>query len=229
MYWEEENTEEIYQVPDDIVDVVYRMECKTLRVDHAYALSAAIQQVLPWFASEPAAGLHLIHGADSGNGWIRPEDGDDLLYLSRRTRLVLRLPRERLQDAEAMCGQTLDVDGHLLKVGSFSTRLLSDLATLFSRYVALEEGELEDEDAFLRRVAGELKDMGLPVKRILPGITHSIRRPEGELPVRSIMVADLDPESAVILQQRGVGGHRHLGCGLFVPHKGINDILAGKK
>jgi len=41
---------------------------------------------------------------------------------------------------------------------------------------------------------------------------------------RSLMLADLTVEEAVKLQQQGLGADRKLGCGLFIPHKGINPV-----
>ena len=38
------------------------------------------------------------------------------------------------------------------------------------------------------------------------------------------MLAELKPEDAVKLQQLGVGIHQDLGCGLFLPHKGIDAV-----
>ncbi|MBM3367482.1 MAG: hypothetical protein FJY43_04255, partial [Betaproteobacteria bacterium] len=84
---------------DEIVDAVFAIQCRSLPVDHAFALSAAIQAALPWFAGEPQAGLHTVHGAASGAGWQRPKGEGALLQLSHRTRLVLRIPEHSLQDA----------------------------------------------------------------------------------------------------------------------------------
>ena len=106
MFWQEEKNESgRFVVPDDVVDVAFNIVCRSLPVDHAYALSQAIIQALPWFAEESGAGLHPIHVADSGNGWMRPENPSDLLYLSKRTKLVLRLPHARAQDAKALSGR----------------------------------------------------------------------------------------------------------------------------
>jgi hypothetical protein len=38
------------------------------------------------------------------------------------------------------------------------------------------------------------------------------------------MVADLEPEQSVLLQEKGLGTHRKMGCGLFLPHKGIKPV-----
>jgi hypothetical protein len=39
-----------------------------------------------------------------------------------------------------------------------------------------------------------------------------------------LMIADLEIEESVRLQQSGLGPYRHLGCGVFIPHKDINEI-----
>jgi hypothetical protein len=38
------------------------------------------------------------------------------------------------------------------------------------------------------------------------------------------MLADLEVEEAVALQQQGIGRHKTMGCGLFIPHKGIKAV-----
>ena len=133
--------------PADIVDAVFAIACRSLPVDHAYALQQAIQEVLPWFAQEPGAGLHTVHGAASGSGWMRPEGADALLQLSHRARLALRLPAHRTEDAAALVGRTLQVAGWPLQVEKMALRPLSRITTLFSRCVVLAEG---DEESLMR-------------------------------------------------------------------------------
>ena len=224
MYWNDDTDKKAgFAVPDDVVDVAFRIACPTLPLDHAHALSSALLQVLPWLEEEAHAGIHLIHGAASGNGWFRPDDTEnELLHLSKRTRMRLRVPRERLQDAQALSGQSLDIEGHPLEVGKSEVSLLSSLPTLFSRYVITRE-EL-DETQFLQDVAGQLEALDIPCRKMLGGITHTMKFPDGALFTRSLMVADLEPEQSVRLQQVGLGEGRTMGCGLFLPHKGINPV-----
>jgi hypothetical protein len=40
------------------------------------------------------------------------------------------------------------------------------------------------------------------------------------------MVADLRKAESVKLQEQGIGNHRLLGCGLFVPQKSIDSVDA---
>lgn len=218
-FWQEEDDDAPFVTPDDILDVAFEIRCRALPVDHAEALHRAISEVLPWFAEEVRAGLHLIHGAESGNGWERPEDGDELLYLSRRTKLTLRLPKERLDQAESLSGRTLRVAGYDLTVGTAKSRRLSTHPALYARYVVCDGDE--DEDSFLKRSVDELRAMELKFKKVLCGKMHTFRSAEGEVTTRSLFVADLPPEGAVRLQERGVGPGRQCGFGVFIPHKTV--------
>ena len=222
MYWQETKENEHDIVPDDVVDVVYNIQCRCLPVDHVWALSQAISAALPWFADEPEAGLHPIHVAESGNGWMRPDAPDALLQLSRRTRLMLRLPKQRIEDAGKLSGQTLDVGGNAMRVEKATVKPLSAITTLFSRYIVSAEGM--DEAAFLREAQSLLAGMEIRPKKMLCGIERVIATPDRRIHTRSLMLADLAVEESVKLQQRGLGPGRTLGCGLFLPHKDIREV-----
>jgi CRISPR-associated protein Cas6 len=209
-------------VSGDIVDAVFAISCRSLPVDHAYALSQAIQAVLPWFAEEPGAGLHLIYGAASASGWMRPEGTDALLQLSQRAKLALRLPRHRLEDAAGLLGRTLQVAGWPLRVDSLSLRPLSRITTLFSRCVVL--ADTGDEAAFVAAATGKLGALGIDPARMLCGRVTPVATPARTYQTRSLMLAGLTPEQSLVLQQRGLGTERKLGCGLFIPHKEIADL-----
>jgi CRISPR-associated protein Cas6 len=203
------------------VDAVFAIECRTLPVDHAYALSAAIQAALPWFADEPQAGLHTVHGAASGSGWMRPEGADALLQLSHRARLALRLPAHRAQEAAALVGRTLQVAGWPLRVEKMALRPLSRITTLFSRCVVLAEG---DEAAFVGAAIEELGALGIRAERMVCGRVTPVATPERTYQARSLMLAGLALEQSLLLQRSGLGAGRKFGCGLFIPHKDIADL-----
>ncbi len=223
MYWHDKSVARNFVVPDDVQDLAFRMQARCLPVDHAYALSRAITGVLPWLESEPDAGIHLIHVAESGNGWYRPADSEGaLLQLSRRTRLRLRLPKARLDDARALTGHRLDVGGHEMTVGAATVRPLSAQTTLFSRHVIVETVQTESE--FVTHYVAELERLGIQVRKLLCGRQSSFAFPTQRVLVRSLMLADLKPEESVLLQQRGLGPGRGIGCGLFIPHKGIKPV-----
>jgi len=229
MFWNEAKEKKPeFVIPDDVIDLAFRIGCPVLPLDHAHALSSALLEILPWLEGEQYAGVHLIHGAASGNGWYRPQDtGSGLLHLSRRTRMRLRIPRHRLQEAQKLSGQRLDIDGHMLEVGDSEVFLLSSLSTLFSRHVIT--GPDTDENSFLEQAARELQAIGIDCRKLLGGISHTLRFPDGPIHTRSLMVAELAPEQSVRLQQVGLGQGRRFGCGLFLPHKGIKPVNEEKE
>lgn len=220
MYWQEDSDKQAYIVPDDVVDLAFRISCRCLPLDHAYVLSRAVLRVLPWIEEAEHAGIHLIHGAESGHGWQRPEDPDnEVLHLSQRARLTLRLPKNCIVAAKEMSGMTLNVDGYPMEVGQATLRPLSPLTTLFSRYVVATEEE--DEHRFMQQAVDELTQMGISVPKLLCGKSHVFRLPNGRIFSRRLMAADLKVEDSVKLQQQGLGPCRELGCGLFIPHKDV--------
>jgi len=225
MFWQEDNREAAFQIPDDIVDVLFAVVCRRLPVDHAYALSAALERTVPWIA-EDASGVavHTIHVAGSQNGWERPDHGTDQhLILSRRTKLTIRVPRQHTAALMAdLEGETLDVAGCPLTIGPGKIRRLSKETTLLARYVADVPGATEE--GFLDWVAQALSDQGIRVRKALCGKMTLLTTPGGLLHTRSLMLSDLSPGESVRLQQQGLGRHGKMGCGIFIPHKGIEAI-----
>ncbi len=220
MYWQERNQNDAQSAPDDTQDLSYRLQAKTLPLDHAQALSDAILKKLPWLRRETDAGIHLINYPESGNGWQRPKDStSEIFHLSRRTRLTLRLPKKRLQDANRLTSQSLDIDGHLITIGKATARPLTVTTTIFARRVVIRDQESEQE--FVERIVGQLKNSGVNVHKILCGRLNILQLSMQTVSVRSVMIADLTIEESLHLQRTGVGPGRLVGCGLFIPHKCI--------
>ena len=183
-------------------------------------LAQALLDALPWLDKEERAGIHLIHGAESSHGWRRPEDPEhEVLHLSQRTKLVLRLPKERVADAREITGTVLMIGGYRMEVGEARVRTLSSQTTIFSRYVVANENE--DEEQFLQHAAGQMREMNIGVRKLLCGRSHVFHLPGQQIFTRRLMATDLTSEESIRLQQKGLGPGRKLGCGLFIPHKGI--------
>ena len=59
---------------------------------------------------------------------------------------------------------------------------------------------------------------------MMSGRANHLRFPDKTLTTRSLMIDGIDPIESVRLQQQGLGGGRIFGCGLFLPHKGIDAV-----
>jgi CRISPR-associated protein Cas6 len=224
MFWTQDETPETAVVPDDVVDILFAIDCRQLPVDHAYALSEALCRALPWLREEPELAVHTVHVAGSQNGWERPVHGTDShLQISRRTKLTLRGPTTRVSDLlRTLPGTRIEVAGCPLVVGPGKVKPLSKETTLLARYVAGTPGQ--DEEAFLGECARALSEMGIRVRKALCGKSTALARPEGPLLTRSLLLAELSHEESFRVQRLGLGPHRLMGCGIFIPHKGIEAI-----
>lgn len=194
-----------------MVDVVFTLTGSTLPHEYRNALARALFARLPWLAGEQQAGVHrlnLVGGAD----------GEDLV--TRRTRLVLRVPRGRSDAALALGGSALDIAGHPLRVGTGSRRELLPHGTVYAHLVA---SGAANEALFLLQVDAELAAMEVRCRPIC-GRWQSADAPV--LAGCSLMLDGLSPEHALRVMQRGLGPHRQLGCGVFVPHRSAAAVAA---
>ena len=219
MLWQEDDDEIQNYDNGEVVDIVYRIQGKTLPVDYSFALYQAIQEHVPRVSESNEVGIYLVTAGEEGNGWMRENNPDEIIYLSRRTRLVLRIPIAKLSIAQALVNKTLMLGEHALLLKSNEQQALSKITTLYARHVALDA---ETEEDFLNEALSELNDLDIRCKKMLCGKTRHLNNPDGPLKTRSLMLADLSPEDAIKLQQFGMGSYRHMGCGLFMPHKSLN-------
>lgn len=137
--------------------------------------------------------------------------------------MMLRVPKHRIDAARTLEGMALEVAGHRVEVGESVIKPLSAMSTLFARHVVMADADL-NEAAFLDQVVTEMRSLGIRVNKILCGRAHDLNTPEGPIHTQSVMIADLEPEPAVVLQQKGIGPGRKMGCGLFLAHKGIKPV-----
>jgi CRISPR-associated protein Cas6 len=223
MFWnQQEENQAQYQVPDDVFDLVFKLRGTSLDIDHAFALSAALQEYLTEQTCSKI-GVHGVRMAGSGNGWNRPEQSDAELPLSRRARLAIRVHRDDSEDVGRIMNQRLQIGRQEIIVGSSVMRKLSTIGTLYARAICCDREQSETD--FLTEVAGLLKQMNIKVSKMICGRCGEIRTADETIFTRALMVADLEPEESVTLQQRGLGEGRMLGCGLFVPHRGIDPVF----
>ncbi len=195
---------------DHSIDMVFAVSGVRLPSGYAAALWDALLGRLPWLADEPGVGVHAIRAPSS----------DGVLLLSRRTRLTLRLPLRRQDDATRLSGQHLEVGGGRLEVGAARPRPLEPYPTLSARFVATGAAhDLAHQEA----VQAMLDALGMPA-RFICGRMCTMRSGDVEVAGAEVVLHQLRPEQSLAMQARGLGGGRHLGQGLFVPHKTITDI-----
>ena len=149
--WQETPVARVPVPRETVIDLVFRTRGRQLPTDHAWTLRQTIIQVLPWLEDEPKAGIHLIHGAQSGNGWQQPDDSS-VIELSARTRFVLRVPEHRIAQARKLSDQTLEIDGHAVTVLEARVRPLTPNTAVLARHIRVSDSTV-DETIYLEHEA----------------------------------------------------------------------------
>jgi CRISPR-associated protein Cas6 len=193
-----------------MVDVVFALEEGSFPDDHADALSLAVRSVLPWFDEEPEAGILPLSGVAHGN--------NGACFVGRRSRLALRLPIYRSASADSLAGTRLDLDGSWLTLGKCSVRpLFPARGVVYSHLVSVGT---DDEIEFLAQCRTLLAGRGL-APQLISGKARELRTAEAMVRGFSLMLHGLAAAESLAVQECGLGTHRALGCGLFIPHKSV--------
>lgn len=205
-----------------VVDLHFPLAGRAVPLDYADALWEALRAALPALADDPLAGVHPLAGLSPGDAeW----------YLSRRTRLVLRLPRDLAAvAAAALPGAVLQIGAHRLELGTAAERELVYSSVIYAKFVAVaasgSSAEPIAEDAFLAACRNACDAIGIR-PRLVCGKPQRAQTSAGLLSGFSLMLYDLEREEIRRVQREGLGVERKRGCGIFIPHKSgasVRDI-----
>ncbi len=201
-----------FEKVSDYRDLHFDLLGKEIPADHGWRLGEALLGLLPWLAETPGAGIHPVHGAPSGR--------NDNLVINRRVKLILRLPKTRLDEAARLTGQTVDPGAGPITIGEMKVKPLTPFATLYAHFA---DFGCADEAEFLASAQRELEAMAIPAGLIC-GKQRKIMTPDGLAEGYSLMLHDLKLEHSLIIQERGLGRNRLYGAGIFIPHKSIKEV-----
>lgn len=201
-----------FQYPATMSEVQFDLAGQELPEDHGYALYRELCRHLPWLAEVPELGVQSVHGTPSGR--------NANLVINRRTKLVLRVPVDRVKAVEALVGKSIDPGAGPIIIGALKVRSLTPFQTLYAHFAAMGT---EDEAEFLARARAELAAMGIQCG-LMCGKKRQLTTPEGMVRGYSLMLHDLTLLQSMQVIEKGLGLHRAYGCGIFVPHKSIKEV-----
>ena len=203
------------------LDVLFRVIGTEVPTDHGYALFSVLSRILEtendrWMHGNPQVGLHTIRGPGLGLG---------RRLIGPNARLGLRLPSDLLPRSLKLAGKSIDLDGCNLRIGVSETRALPPVATLHCRIVTTRNGH--QPARFDAEIARQLATLGIRGKVLRS--PENAGRTDGRDPSRrifrvkdkrivgySVLATELTAEESIRLQERGLGGRRRMGCGVFV-------------
>jgi CRISPR-associated protein Cas6 len=208
-----ENRPEVYT--PHMIDLQFDLIGTTIPTENAQLLAEALQTLLPWLSEDSGTGIQHLKGAETNKG-------DASLNINRRTKLFLRVPKARVDDMQRLVGQTLDLAGHALQLGSFKTREFSPFANIYAHFV--DTGSATEEQ-FVQDVMRELDGHFQLRCGFICGKQQSLQSASGRIHGYSLMLHDVPPHKSLQLQDEGMGRNRLLGCGIFIPHKSIAPVV----
>jgi CRISPR-associated protein Cas6 len=215
--WEEE---EKFEEKSSMIDVAFKIECKILPYDHISELSKALTNLAPWMLKNNLIGVHTLHGPDFGNGWVRSEN--DEIFLSKRTRLIIRIPKADINKIKLIEGSTINVLNNDIKIGKSIIKPFLVVRDLICRSVLCNQNQTEEN--FLFEIKEQLNIHGISIKKAICGKTKIMIIEGKNQFTRSLMIADLSKDHSILLQDLGIGSGRIYGCGILLPHKSIDAV-----
>jgi CRISPR-associated protein Cas6 len=198
-----------------MVDLWFPAVGRTLPSDHGYALYGALCSVLPALHQADWWALHTVRGARVLAGTIT---------LSRMPRIGIRVMTTQIAAVLPLSGRRIDVAGHGIGLGPPTVEALAPSATLSTRIATIKP--FMEPEPFSHAAQKQLAEMGVSGTVSL-GARKIVRIDGRNVVGFSVRVAGLSPESSLRLQEQGIGGRRHMGCGVF--RRSERDLAADQR
>ncbi|WP_426755887.1 type I-MYXAN CRISPR-associated protein Cas6/Cmx6 [Myxococcus sp. Y35] len=185
-------------------DLLYPVRGGAVPLDHGYALFSALCARVP-----------ALHGrADLGVFTLRGERAEGAaLHLGRGT-LRLRCSPELVPLLLPLTSAPLNVAGREVVLGPPVLRALEPSPSLHARLVTFKHAL--DAASFLRGVSRALGALACDARPLL-GRRRVVRIQGRRVVGYALELHGLTGEDSLRVQARGLGGRRHMGCGLFLP------------
>jgi CRISPR-associated protein Cas6 len=201
------------------LELVFPVIGTTLPTDHAYPLYAALCVTVPAFhARDAPLKFASITGIGQPNG---------TLQVSPHSCLRVRLQDDQVRLAVPLAGKRLDIAGSRVRLGVPSVRTLVAAPAVVARIVTFKNADTPEH--FLATARTKLAELGVMGEPSLPIHIDGERAGESRRRVvrikgavivgYSLLVSELAAADSLALQEHGLGGRTHLGCGFFSPVK----------
>ena len=178
-----------------------------LPVDHGYLLYSSLCRVLPELHEANGIAVHPLRGQQIGNRQMQ---------LTEHSRLVLRTAGDRIPGLIQLAGKQLKVLEGSLRIGIPQVYGLIPATALRSRLVTTKNGtDLERFQTELRR---QLEALNVSTEAILTVTNRrTLRIRDKEIVGHEVILEGLTADESLAVQETGLGGRRHMGCGVFNP------------
>lgn len=192
-----------------VVDVAFPLRGGPLPLDHGFVLFSALARVCPAIHAEDGWGVHPVFGVRDGSR----------LDLEVRSRIKVRLPVSMISEVMGLAGATIEVAGQPVSLGFPQVFPLIPAGHLRARLVTIRGFEQEPE--FVDALRRQIDQLELGQDSASVEVTLGRRRVMGihgkKVVGFAVGLTGLLVDGSLRVQERGLGGRRHMGAGMFVP------------
>jgi CRISPR-associated endonuclease/helicase Cas3 len=204
---------------EPFVEMSFPVRGKYLPADHNYALFAACVHLIPEIRQLTALSILTIPGYADKQGKI---------LLTERSHLRIRIPIPQIPLIYKLAGKSVCLGIHEIQIGIPEIFMLQPANKLRSRIVIIK-GYSEPE-FFLAAAQRQLDSweisghISIPLDKKGEPSRKTIKVKRFTIVGFTTEVSNLSEEDSLKLQQWGIGGKRHLGCGYFLPCQGGRSV-----
>lgn len=198
-----------------VVDLVFPAQAGAVPLDHGYVLFSALAARLPGLHDRREIGVFNLRGQSTAG---------DALHLGRGA-LRIRCPAEAIPLFLGLSGKSLELAGRNVVLGAPTVRALEPVPGLSARVVTFKNAL--DEKTFRASAHRFLEELtGMPCT-FQVGRRRIVTIAGDKVVGFGLELLDLKPEASLVIQEKGLGGRRHMGCGLFLPTRTARRRAAG--
>ena len=130
--------------------------------------------------------------------------------------MVLRVDTDHIGQALPLSGQQLDISGTKVRVGVPQVWSLQPAPALRSRLVTIKLPVGIEPNPFIEAVRRQLDALDISSAAIVTlGKRRTLRIKDKEVVGYEVLLEGLDAAESLNVQETGLGGRRHMGCGMF--------------
>ncbi len=185
---------------------------QSLPIDRGYQLYSALSNLQASLHDWSDTSIKTISGKLDRNK--RNE-----LNLTERSKLLIRLPSEKIPFVYSFSGKSLTIGKHKIRLGIPEMNFLQPKPRLRSHIVVIRG--YEEPNMFLKAARRQVEELNIKtdIKLIAKKDGTSKRK---TIKVKQTLVgfgieaSNLSEADSIILQEKGLGGKQKMGCGVFV-------------
>ncbi|MGD2180934.1 type I-MYXAN CRISPR-associated protein Cas6/Cmx6 [Lusitaniella coriacea] len=204
---------------EPFVELKFPVRGTQLPADHNYGLYAALVHQIPELRQQHDISILTIPGFGDKQGKIS---------LTSDSCIRIRVPISKIPLAYQLAGKPIAIGKHPINIGIPQVSVLHPSANLRARIVTIK-GYMQSEP-FLAAARRQLSNLDISAKISIPA-DRSGNPSRKTLKIKrytivgfTTEISGLSDEDSIQLQRCGLGGKRHMGCGIFLPCKEDRDV-----